>query len=448
MITKSPRPITLLISTLFLIGGTGSESAEDGWKLYPTIRTRAKIPDYAPTFEKHFTVLDGTITGHCGLGGEFYTKNKCRPFEGAGPIWATNTAWPAELKDFEMTLEFRWYFKTKPVRRVGDDPDMNIGFRLRDDGRGYLITWGFLQQVRVYRIGKGGHIVGEGYQRRVKGNNIKLRIRAAGPIIKVKCWGAKEPEPAVWTVEAFDDWTGTAYESGAAAVGFTSRYFFDTTAFEYKNIAIKPLSKEDVSREVFFDPKTAPAKRRVPSKRFRLPKRMIALKGEAALAGFSPASNLAVEATDEGLVLESKDGKPAFLWWGKPSSAQAKYRAIRAKGSGSARPLLARRVTTEGKTVTGYFDPRWRENVAVVFVNNEQHTANLSRAEWKPDTWFDINYWRGHWCAWQLEESEKPETGMRFRASPVGFTHRKSKEVFGIGVIGKGSVTLQAVFTK
>ncbi len=444
------RFINIIIVGL-LLTAVGAE--DTGWKLHPASKNgaRVKVPDYTPTFEKHFTVKDGWLTGHCGLGNEIYQKHKVRPFEGVGRIWATNTAWPSNLKNFEMTLEYNWNFRSKPIRRVGDDPDMNIGIRLDPEGKGgYCITWGFLQQVRLHRTGSGGTGVGEGHQKRVKNQHIKLRIRAAGPIIKVKCWGASEPEPEIWTVETYDDQTGTHYESGAIALGFNGRWYFDTAEYHYRNIEVKELLDEEVAKEVFYDPKTAPAKRKVPHKRFPMPTKKIELNNESALSAFKADDNLIVSVSDEGFVLESKDGKPAYLWHGKANSSGSgnKYKAIRAKGTGTARPLLARKVTTDGKTDIGYFDPRWRADVAAVFVNNEKHFSNLSRAEWKPDTWFDLNYWRGHWIAWQLEETDKPETGLRFRASPVHFAHRKTKELFGVGVVGEGKVTVQAFFNQ
>jgi hypothetical protein len=351
-----------------------------------------------------------------------------------------------------MTFDYRWYWKTSPIKRVGDDPDMNVAFRLNGEGEGYEIMWGFLGQVRINRISKDGrlnHIIGEGHQRRVKKNHLKFRIRAVGPVIKVKCWGAADPEPVNWTIEALDDWTGEEEahpQSGAIAFGFTSRYFFDTTAYEYSDIAISPIPAEEAAKEIFFDPKTAAGKQNMPPKRIELPPKIISLKGSAALTGFTPDANLIVKATDEGLVLESKDGLPAFLWYGKPGSSRSKLLAIRAKGTGSARPLLARRITTNEKTDIGYYDPRWRADAAAIFWNSDRHTGNVRRAEWKPDTWFDITYWRGHWIAWQLEESDKPETGIRFRARPFLFNPRKSKETFGIGVAGKGTVTVQTLY--
>jgi len=53
----------------------------DEWKIYPSADTvRKVVKDYAPTFEKHFRVADGVLTGKCGLGDDFFKEHKVTTF--------------------------------------------------------------------------------------------------------------------------------------------------------------------------------------------------------------------------------------------------------------------------------------------------------------------------------------------------------------------------------
>ena len=116
------------LAAIVLLALTTGAPAGETWRLYPSVGAgaRRKITDYQPTFAKHFTIADGVLTGKCFLGRETYTKAKCRAFEGIGRVWATRADWPADAGDFEMTFDYRWYWKEPPPRQFGDFPDLNV----------------------------------------------------------------------------------------------------------------------------------------------------------------------------------------------------------------------------------------------------------------------------------------------------------------------------------
>lgn len=421
------------------------------WKLYPSA-DRGEVPAYTPTFDKHFKLKDGILTGTTGLGAAFYEEHKSSTFEGIGNLWATNSSWPTDLQDFELTFDYKW-FQEEPMKKFGDFPDMSIGVRLNEDGKGYIIGWGFLGQIRPRSM--DGSVMGLGNHRGLKGEWAKVRILVAGPIIKVKVWadesrGTKVVEPTRWNVETYDNWEGSNehnYSKGAVALGFTGRKLFDTCVYEFKNVNLRVLSAEEASAVQFFDPETAPESYVKGSSTSDIK------VGDALppIAKNSFAKNtmdktVKVLFEDDVVTMQSSDGKPAFVW----KSTEAKTYIFRAKSSGGARPVIGVKVTDKKvPTQISYMDPIWRNGIAAVLRENENHTANAARFVWKDDTEYDFIVSSAHWLKWQIVEVGNPENRVNFSAKTYNFNHRTSKRFMGIGVAGTdGSVTVTRLMTR
>ena len=438
-------PVTLplcLHAAAMAAEGTGGT-----WKVHPTV-DRGQVKEYTPTFEKHFKVEGGILRGTCGLGPEIYAKHRCTSFKGVGNIWATNAAWPADLADFELTFDYKW-FQEEPMKKFGDFPDMNVGLRLNAAGRGYLIQWGFLGQIRPYRTGKGGGVIGLGSHRGLKGRWAKVRILAAGAILKVKVWpeefrGKRVEEPARWNVECYDNWEATGekdFRRGAIALGFHGRRLFDTCVYEYRNVKLRVLTAEEAGKVTLFDPKTAPAGyvKGASTSNVKTAKPYQPAT-TAAVADAANDANAKVQGSETHITIQSTDGQPAFAW----KKHKLRKFIFRAKSSKGARPLLGVKVTDpDSPTRMSYMDPLWRPGVAAVLYENANHTANCARFEWKDDTEYDFIVHASHWTKWQILEVGNPTNRVNFSARTYQFNRRTSTMFLGIGAAGKaGTVTV------
>ena len=420
------------------------------WELYPST-DRGKVATYKPTFNKHFKVKDGVLIGTTGLGAEFYEDHKLRTFEGIGNVWATNVSWPSDLQDFELTFDYKW-FQEEPMKKFGDFPDMRVGVRLNKEGKGYVIGWGFLGQIRPTRM--GGGVMGLGKHRGLKGKWAKVRILVAGPIMKVKVWpdelrGKKVEEPIRWNVETYDNWEGSNepnYRMGAIALGFSGRKVFDTCVYEFRNVNLKTLKPEEAKAVQFFDPDTAPKSyAKGPSTKDIKVSDSLPIISKDVFSKSKMDKNIKVLMDNEGVTMQSLDGKPAFVW----KFNKAKTYIFRAKSNGGARPIIGVKVTDKKAPIQiSYMDPIWKLGIAAVLHENENHTANSARFVWKDDTEYDFIVSSSHWQKWQIVEVDNPENRVNFSARTYEFNRQTSKRLMGIGVAGKeGSVVVTRLAT-
>jgi hypothetical protein len=436
----------ILRSGVWMLMLAVSAAAGETWSLYPCAY-KPDAKDYAPTFDKHFKVVDGVLTGNCGMPDEFYkAMEKHNVFVGTGPLWATQESWPKDAANFELVFDYKW-FQEEPMAKFGDFPDLHVGFRLNKDGMGYYLTWGMLGQVLIKRMASDHrYIVGHGTHPGLKGKWAKVKIRAAGPILKVKIWSAAKPEPEAWTAEGFDQWPENEpnYKTGAVAVGFFGRKLFNTCVYEFKDAQFKVLSDDEVKSEKSFDAATAPQYAgRAPNSDTTLIKvpEAVPLKKDD-LADFEAESNAKIEsAADGALVISSTNGEPAFLW--KKSASKARALAFRVKSSAGARPLFGIRL--EKETTPAYMDPVWRPGFVALCLKDNLHTAGAYRFEWKPDTWYDMILEKGHWQKWQIIEVDNPKN---FAAFSADMSPGTGPACLGIGAAGKGTVTVQSITLK
>lgn len=421
------------------------------WKLYPS-PARGEVAGYCAEFDKHFQLIDGVLTGRCGLGPDFFANVKeGGVFASVGMIWATDESWPKTIGDFELTFDYKW-FQDEPMKKYGDFPDLHVGFRLAD-GKGYYLRWGMLGQVILRRL-DGAHDItlAQGTHPGLKGKWAKIKVRAAGPVLKVKVWSEAKPEPQTWTAEAYDNWSSTGdYQRGSVAVGFMGRKHFDTCVYEFKNVQLRPLTSEEASAEKSFDVAEAPAYVGTAKGSDTTEVKYSGLDVEftmpTTLEGFARDENLTVGGfTAEGVQLSSKDGKPAFFWM--PIDVGNKFVGFRAKGTDAARPLLALKTTSaDGSTVHGYMDPQWRDGFAALLFESADHTSGAYRYEFKPDVWRDYIRENAHWQKWQIIEPGNPSDRAAF-VSPLSQPGRTGKVLLGIGVGGKGIVTVGGTLKK
>lgn len=432
-----------------LAAGLGALNAAE-WTLYPSA-DKGNAKDYQPTFEKHFSVTEGVLTCRCAMGEDFYKNMESHNvFVGTGPLWATNAAWPSDAANFDFTVEYKW-FQKEPLEKYGDFPDLKLGFRLDAKGAGYYLHWGMLGQVLIKRLTPDGRaiIVAHGTHPGRKGMWCKLRVRAAGPVLKAKVWLADKPEPATWTAEGFDDWSAAQeplYKQGAIALGFYGRKLFDTCVYEYRNPAFKTLAPEETKAERSFDPQTMPAYAGRADGSDTTPIKVDApteaWKDEAALSGWEKDANLKVAVGPEGLVLSSTDGKPAYAW----RKTTGRLHVIRAKSTAGARPLLAiKAASKDGQPVLAILDPIWRDGLAALLYQDALHTSSAYKFTLKPDTWYDFISQAAHWLKWQIADPGEPKGYAAFASS---FLPAKTERMFGVGVSGTGSITVQGVTAK
>ncbi|MCZ7646041.1 MAG: hypothetical protein M5U26_12270 [Planctomycetota bacterium] len=435
-----------LLAWLALSAGAAEPAGEDAWNIFPSVENaRAHIKDYVPTLEKHFKFADGVLTASSFLGEEFYAKHGLakRSFSGVGHIWATNAAWPQDLADFELTLEYR----CESTDRFSDAPDMHVGFRLNPEGEGYYLSWGMLGDVNMSRsskeawcnIARGGRLKsGQGWN--------AVRLRVAGPILKAKIWHAGQPEPAHWSTETFDDWEETGekrFHRGALALGFYGRQLFDRSSYLFKNVRIKPITPEESKQEVFFDLQSAPQGDWGGVKSLETGALDVLLLNEASIKDFAADSNLAPPRfTAEGIVLASTDGAPAFLW---TTVQRGGLVVAHAKSENGARPLLAIRPEGEGKSgTTGYVDPAWQKGTLAFTLGGPRHLCGAARFDWKDGVWHGLGWASQHLMSCQVWEKDNPKNlgACIFKPENMSFDRQTNKRV-GIGVAGKGSVTFK-----
>ncbi|MBE7464608.1 MAG: hypothetical protein HS116_14115 [Planctomycetes bacterium] len=441
------RKILIACALPFALAGMLGASE---WALHPSA-DKGQAKEYRPTFEKHFEDVEGVLKGRCALGADFYkAMEKSNVFVGTGPLWATRTAWPTDAADFDFTVEYQW-FQKEPMEQFGDFPDLKLGFRLDANGAGYYLTWGMLGQVLIKRLTPEGRsiVVAHGTLPGRKSAWWKLRVRAAGPILKAKIWRAEKPEPATWTAEGFDDWSSspeTLYKQGAIAVGFAGRKLFDTCVYEYRNPELKILTAEEKAAERSFDPQTMPAytgrAKGSDTTLIKMGEPAEAWTDEAALNGWEKDANLKVSAGPDGLVLSSSDGKPAYAW----RKTNTKLNAVRAKSAGGARALLALKGTaSDGQQVLACLDPIWREGLTALLYQDAGHTSGAYAFTWKQETWYDLVSLNAHWHKWQIID---PAATQEYAAFSSGFVPGGAGRMVGVGVAGTGSVTVRGVTSK
>ncbi len=447
-----------LVGTLFAMSSSNAAAdGLDGWSIVRTVDTDRLDPAlkgvHVPTLEKHFTFADGVLRGRIGLGKEFFEAKRVDTLAGVGTIWATRQDWPKDLADFEATWDFQWVM---PDKKFADCPFMLVGFRLNTEGEGYSVgLHGYTAPLLIQRIAKEKtRPVGRGrFAQYVQSGWLHCRLRAAGPIIKAKVWKANTPEPERWTSEAYDDWTGSAdgrYRQGAVAFGFSGVKVFDTASHEYRNIKLRALTAEEVKAEASFSAKDGPnylgdiggTEKLADKLRDEYQKSLQALDAKT-VEGFKRDRNLVVEAGAEGLVLRSTDGAPAFLWL--PEAKRHTFAMLQAKAAAGARPLLALREAGAEPAEFIYLDPVWREGLPAMLWRDSKHTGDVVRGSWKPDAWYQLLTQRGHLQLWRVLEVDGPEIAA-FRYTG-GATHGKA-EAFGIGVAGRGEVTIKGFGAK
>lgn len=444
------RLFFLLLAFMSGVSPKTAQAGEDAWAIFPSV-DKGVIKDYTPVFEKHFKLDNGVLCATAGLGGEFYKKPEASSvMAGPGVIWVTNSAWPQDAENFEVVFDYKW-FQDEPMKNYGDFPDMHAGFRINKDGEGYDLSWGMLGQIRLTRKGRtGSRLTAQGTLTGLKGKWARVKFRAAGPILKVKVWDAGKSEPECWSAEAFDDWSSSSeatFKRGAIALGFYARKLFDTCVYEFKDVKFAPLSPAEVSAERFFDEKTAPAYRGFASNAdtilVKTAPPAVLFKDAQASAGATADKNLKIETGAEGLSLSSSDGEPAYLW----IKVDPKFRslAMRAKSEAGARPLFVVKAKTAGGEELASMDPVWRDGIAALLWKDRGHTASAYRWTWKPEAWHDFIVENGHWQKWQIVEAneEKNRAAFSARLIPAG-----TEAYFGIGVAGKGAVTVQGMSSK
>jgi len=435
-----------LAGALCLLLVAANVCAQDGWTLYPSTNTvRKVVKDYTPTFEKHFKVEDGVLKGTCGLGKAFYEEHKVKTFAGVGQIWATNAAWPTDASDFEFTCEYKW-FQEEPMKKFGDFPDLNLGFRLSKAGKGCYIRWGFLGDIMINRMADGhDYVIARGLERGWKGRWVKVKLLCAGPVIKVKIWRADRPEPETWSAEAYDEQTDA---SGAVAVGFFGRKLFDTCVYEFKNAKLRVLTPPEAKAVRFFDAKTAPKDIGHPKtistsiRRVKKPETIEPLKD---LNAWQKDKNLLILPSAGGrLVFRSADGKPAFL---RKEIRRFRSFFVRAQSSGEARPLVGVRILLEDAWAEAHINPIWRPGIAALVYENDKHTGSAHAFTWKTDTWYDFGVVASHWLKWFFHETDDDKAIAAFAAKMPGNWYRTKKQLL-IGAQGTGTVTVKGVFVK
>ena len=441
---------------LNLVQNSTFEGGLADWVLAPCVDVSRVDPklraSFTPVLEKIFRAGEGgSIIGRMGLGKEFYESKRVDTLAGLGTIWVTKRDWPTDLGDFEMTWEYRW---SMPGKKFADCPFMKMGFRLDKEGVGYgLALHGWTAPLVIERIEKGvNNSTGRGRYAKYQADAAwhKFRLRAAGPILKAKVWREKDPEPERWTTEAFDDWSGApgdTFKKGGFAVGFSNVKVFDTADYEYRNIAIRPLSADAVKAEISFDARTEPdypvdvggTEDLVTKNREELLKNPPAIDAKAA-EGYAKDKNLLIEAGPEGLVLKSTDGAPAFLWL--PEARYPFLAVVQAKATAGSRPLLALRDAKAEPDAYAYLDPIWREGLAAMLHRNAKHTGDIVRSNFKPDTWYNLLTQRSHIQSWRVvEPGAEGKSIAAFRYS-CGAEYGKM-DAYGIGVAGKGTVTVK-----
>ncbi|MCZ7644634.1 MAG: hypothetical protein M5U26_05000 [Planctomycetota bacterium] len=419
------------------------------WKVHPAAEG-AEADGYKPPIEKHFKLAEGVLTATCGLGEDFYKNmEKHNVFVGAGIIWATDAAWPADLEHFELVFDYKW-FQDEPMKKYGDFPDMHLGFRLDETGRGYYVRWGMLGQILVRRMDSDAtRGVGHGTLQGMKGKWARVKLRAAGPALKVKIWNAEKPEPETWSAEAWDDWReteGAAFKKGAIAVGFRGRKLFDTCVYEFKDFKLTPLSAEAAKSEPSFDAASAPSYIGLAGNSDTTP--IEAPEPAEALAkdeGLLKDANVKIEGFgSDGMTISSTDGKPAFVWLN--ANPKSSLVAARMKSAAGARPLFALKGKgKDGSERRAYMDPVWREGLAALLWENESHTVSAYRFAWKPDVWYDFVSQKAHWHKWQILNLDDAKD----RAAFVGSVLPNVQELHaGFGVAGKGGVTIKGFTVK
>lgn len=429
----------------------------EGWSLIRTVDTDRVDPGvkgaHVPTLEKHFTWTDGVLRGRIGLGKEFFEAKRVDTLGGVGSIWAARNDWPKDLADFEATWDFQWVM---PDKKFADCPFMLVGFRLNADGEGYSLgLHGYTAPLLLQRIAKERtRPVGRGrYAQYIQGGWHHFRLRAAGPILKAKVWKVNTPEPERWTSEAYDDWAGVPgdhYRKGGLAFGFSGVKVFDTASHEFRNIKVRALSADEIKTEASFSAKDGPnyvgdvggTEKLTEKQRDEFQKSLRALDAKV-VEQYTRDKNLAIAADADGLVLRSKDGKPAFLWL--PEAKRHSFAVLHAKAAAGARPLLALRAAGSAATDTIYLDPAWRTGLPAVLQGDDRHSGDVVRAEWKPDTWYHLLTQRGHLQLWRITDPDgKDVAAFRYTGGAV---HGKA-EAFGLGVAGQGAVTIKGFGAK
>ncbi|MBL8799556.1 MAG: hypothetical protein JNM56_37080 [Planctomycetia bacterium] len=450
----------MMMALLGLTGCVLSVAAADGldgWSLVRTVDTDRLDPalkgKHVPTLEKHFTFADGVLRGRIGLGKEFFEAKRVDTLAGVGTIWATHQDWPKDLADFEATWDFQWVM---PTKNFADCPFMLVGCRLNADGEGYSLgLHGYTAPLLIQRIDKERtRPIGRGrYAGYIQPGWLHFRLRAAGPIIKAKVWKAGTPEPERWTSEAYDDWSGTPgdrYRQGALAVGFSGVKVFDTASHEFRNIKVRALSADEVKNEASFGAKDGPnyqgdvggTEKLTDKQRDEFHKSLQALDART-VETWKRDPNLTVEASADGVVLRSTNGAPAFGWL--PEAKRHTFAVLQAKASAGARPLLALRAAGSDTADFIYLDPVWREGLPAVLQGNAQHTGDIVRAEWKPDTWYHLLTHRGHLQLWRITEPSGQDVAAFRYTGGAGYG---KLEALGIGVAGKGAVTVKGFGAK
>ncbi len=451
-VMSRPCAVCVYLGLLSIMALAGVGHAGE-WEMYPTPRP-GDVRDYTAPFDKHFKLVDGVLVGRCGLGAPFFAKAKGGVFSSVGMIWATDRDWPRSNDDFELTLEYKW-FQDEPLKKYGDFPDLHVGFRL-GSGKGYYLRWGMLGQVILRRMDEAEDVaVAQGTHPGMKDRWAKVRLRAAGSILKVKIWPAAKPEPSTWTAEAYDDWQGTNdYQRGAVAIGFVGRKLFDTCVYEFKDVKLRPLTADEVKAEKSFNSAAAPAyvgfANGSDTTAIKYTGLDIEFTSEDAIKGYTRDDNLlVVGVTGEGASLKSKDGKPAYLWI--PVESSGNLWGVRAKATDESRPLFAvKAISREGKIRLGYVDPKWRDGFAALLYETADHTSGAYRYDFKPDSWRDFLIEKAHWQKWQIMEPGNPASRAAFVSSLIKSepASRGSKVMIGIGVVGNGSVTVRGTLKR
>jgi hypothetical protein len=402
-------------------------------------------PDYAPSLDRHFAVENGILTARCGLEESFFAKlPKGGVSIGTGPLWVTRQDWSTTNSDFELLFDYKW-FQEEPMKNYGDFPDLHVGFRLNPQGDGYYLRWGMLGQILVMRAGQ--YPVAHGVHAGLKGKWARVRLRAAGPILKVKIWSAAKPEPPNWSAEGFDDWKGAQFTAGAVTLGFYGRKLFNTCVYEFRDVQLRTIADEEARAEKFFDPSSGP---RDPGRAvcsdttpIKLPELPADPVREGDLAVTERDANVqALEFGSDGLSFSSTDGKPAFVW--VKASRGIRLAMARMKGTPGSRPLFAIRGTDkDGTRQMAYMDPVWHDGIAALLWKDADHTNGAYLFGWRPDTWADFVAEAGHWLKWQIRRPDEQEYAA-FTGSIVSMTDCS----IGLGVAGTGAVKVRAVFTK
>ncbi|MCW8131694.1 MAG: hypothetical protein KIS92_15215 [Planctomycetota bacterium] len=427
-------------------------ASDAGWSLAPAADHGYAKEPYAPAFEKHFKLENGVLRGTAGLGDEFYKEMEAHNvFVGPGVVWASKTDWPKDAANFELVFDYKW-FQEEPMTKFGDFPDLRVGFRLDKDGAGYDLQWGMLGQIRLTRKDKDGSVaVAHGTLPGMKGKWARVKIRAAGPILKIKIWNAEKPEPETWSAEGYDDWSGAkepSFKSGAVALGFCARKLFDTCVYEYKDASLTVLTPEQAAAEVSFDAKTAPAyiglANNSDTSPIKTAEPAVAFKDPKDLGEVQADANAKLAAGDGAVTIASADGKTAFVW--RKVNPKAKYVCARMKSATNAFPLFAVKTkSANGKETIACLDPAWRKDLVALWWQSPAHTAAAFRWTWKPEAWHDFVVENAHWQKWQILDTTDPKNRAAYAAKLTG----GAEEMWiGFGVQGAGLVSVQGMTEK